>query len=290
MISARLTAIGVVASLSWMGTGVHSQGERPLQVSLAPASIRPGDVVRVEIAGAGRDEALTASFSGQDLAFEFDEHDRAWRALLGVDLETEPGEYELVIRRNGDAMPATHALRIVPRTFGVRRLRVSRRFVEPPPETLERIARESRMLADTYARASARQWTGPFRLPLSGKPSSNFGTRSYYNGEPRSPHAGVDFRGATGTPIRAVNRGTIALAEPLYFTGNTVVIDHGARLFSIFAHLSEFRVAAGEVVEPDAIVGLVGATGRVTGPHLHWSVRLNDARVDPLSLVAATAE
>ena len=178
----------------------------------------------------------------------------------------------------------------MPRRFGVRRLRVAPKFVEPPPATLERIALEARLLADLYARASAKQWTGPFHLPLESRPSSNFGTRSYYNGEARSPHAGVDFSGATGTPIRAVNRGIIALAAPLYFTGNTIVIDHGARLFSIFAHLSEFRVQTGDVVEPAAIVGLVGATGRVTGPHLHWSVRLNGARVDPLSLVAATAE
>jgi murein DD-endopeptidase MepM/ murein hydrolase activator NlpD len=127
-------------------------------------------------------------------------------------------------------------------------------------------------------------------LPVDGKPSSNFGTRSYYNGQRRAPHAGIDFRGATGTPIRAANTGTVVLASPLYFTGNTIVIDHGARLFSVFAHLSEFRVKAGERVEPQTIVGLVGATGRVTGPHLHWSVRLNGARVDPLSLIAATTE
>ena len=92
----------------------------------------------------------------------------------------------------------------------------------------------------------------------------------------------------TGTAIRGAGNGVVALAEPLYFTGNTVIVDHGAGLYSLFAHLSEFRVAKGDAVAPDTIVGLVGATGRVTGPHLHWSVRLNGARVDPLSLIAAT--
>ena len=94
----------------------------------------------------------------------------------------------------------------------------------------------------------------------------------------------------TGTPIRASNHGSIALAAPLYFTGNTVIVDHGARLFSVFAHLSALHVKPGDVATPETIVGLVGATGRVTGPHLHWSVRLNGARVDPLSLVAATRD
>jgi murein DD-endopeptidase MepM/ murein hydrolase activator NlpD len=146
------------------------------------------------------------------------------------------------------------------------------------------------MLADTYARVSPRIWTGPFVLPVDGKPTSNFGTRSFYNGEPRAPHAGVDFVGRPGTPIRAANQGVVVLARPLYFTGNTIVVDHGAGLFSVFAHLSEFRARAGEVVEPETVVGLVGSTGRVTGPHLHWSVRLNGARVDPMSLVAATRD
>jgi murein DD-endopeptidase MepM/ murein hydrolase activator NlpD len=146
------------------------------------------------------------------------------------------------------------------------------------------------MLNEVYARQSPRQWTGTFILPVAAKPNSNFGTRSYYNGQPRSPHAGVDFSAGTGTPIRAANRGIVALAAPLYFTGNTIVMDHGNGLFSIFAHLSAFNVAQGDVVEQKTVVGLVGATGRVTGPHLHWSVRLNGARVDPLSLVAATIE
>ena len=145
------------------------------------------------------------------------------------------------------------------------------------------------MLAEAYARVSARKWTDAFVLPVDGKPTSNFGTRSYYNGQQRAPHAGVDFVGEPGTPIRAANHGEVVVAAPMYFTGNTVVVDYGDRLFSVFAHLSELHVKAGDTVEPTTIVGLVGATGRVTGPHLHWSVRLNGARVDPLSLVAATS-
>ena len=282
--------VAILLPLVWMGAVARSQGQRPLQVSLAPATIRPGDVVRITIDDAGVGEHVTAQVLGQDVTLEHDTHDQKWRGFFGVDLETAPGSYSIVIQPSARTSPATRTLQVVPRQFRIRRLTVAPEFVEPPPETLEQIARDSKALAEAYARISPRQWTGAFELPVSGKPSSNFGTRSYYNGKPRAPHAGVDFASGTGTPIRAANHGTIALAAPLYFTGNTIVIDHGARLFSVFAHLSEFSVKPGDVVEPQTIVGRVGSTGRVTGPHLHWSVRLNGARVDPLSLIAITSQ
>jgi murein DD-endopeptidase MepM/ murein hydrolase activator NlpD len=167
-------------------------------------------------------------------------------------------------------------------------LKVEPGYVEPSPDALKQIARDNAALSGAYARRTPKLWNGAFRLPVDGTPTSNFGSRSYYNDQPRAPHAGVDFRSSPGTPVRAANYGTIVLAQDMYFTGNTVVIDHGARLLSVFAHLSEMHVKAGDIVMPETIVGLVGATGRVTGPHLHWSVRLNGTRVDPLSLVAAT--
>ena len=266
----------------------RSQGQRPLLVSVTPSTLRPGDVVSVEVRGATGQDRIAATVLGQALTFHYDEGLETWRALAGIDLDTKPGEYRLRIDRGGGATPATETLRIVARPFPVRRLRVPPDFVEPPPETREQIARDSAALAGAYARVSAKKWTGGFMLPVNGKPTSNFGTRSYYNGQRRSPHAGIDFAGEPGTPIRAANHGEVVVAAPMYFTGNTIVIDYGDRLFSVFAHLSELHAKAGDMVEPATIVGLVGATGRVTGPHLHWSVRLNGARVDPLSLVAAT--
>jgi murein DD-endopeptidase MepM/ murein hydrolase activator NlpD len=258
-------------------------------VSVTPSILRPGDVATVEVGGVTGVERITAKVLGQDLTFHYDESLQTWRALAGIDLDTKPGEYSLRIHRAGNsAAPATQTLRIVPRQFPVRRLRVPPDFVEPPPETIEQIARDSAALAAAYARVSAKKWTGAFVLPVDGKSTSNFGTRSYYNGQRRSPHAGIDFAGKPGTPIRAANYGEVVIATSMYFTGNTVVIDYGDRIFSVFAHLSEIHAKAGDTVEPATIVGLVGATGRVTGPHLHWSIRVNGARVDPLSLVAAT--
>jgi murein DD-endopeptidase MepM/ murein hydrolase activator NlpD len=266
----------------------RSQGQRPLLVSFAPSTLSPGDVARVDVGGVNGDERITGSVFGQELAFHYDERQQKWRTLVGIDLDTKPGVYSLRIGRDADGAAATRTLRIAPKQFRVRRLRVPGGFVDPPPEALEQIARDSAALTDAYARVTPRQWSGSFLLPVDGRPTSNFGTRSYYNDQQRAPHAGVDFVGKPGTPVRAANHGQVVVAAPMYFTGNTIVVDHGDRLFSVFAHLSELHAKAGDTVEPTTIVGLVGATGRVTGPHLHWSVRLNGARVDPLSLVAAT--
>src|SRR5690606_30907835 len=137
---------------------------------------------------------------------------------------------------------------------------------------------------------SGRAWHGSVALPVAGRPSSNFGLRSVYNGQPRSPHGGVDFSSPTGTPVRAPAGGRVALAEDLYFTGQTVILDHGLGLFSVLAHLSAMQVEQGSLVDGGTVVGRVGATGRVTGPHLHWGIRLHGARVDPISLIVASSQ
>ena len=279
----RLLTLGAAIVLaSSQTTGARSQRQRPLAVSFAPSVIRSGDVALVEVV-ASRDDVFTASVFDRPLLFEYDEEARRWRALLGVDLDTKPGTYPLhIVRRAGATV---RSLKIVARRFRVRHLRVSPEFVDPPEAAVQQIKRDAERLAAIYARRTRRAWSDPFVRPVDGPASSNFGTRSYYNGARRSPHAGVDFAGETGTPVRASNAGTVAHAGAMYFTGNTVIIDHGAGLFSVFAHLSEINTAEGEPVRPDTIIGLVGATGRVTAPHLHWSVRLDGARVDPLSLM-----
>ena len=268
--------------------GARSQGQRPLEVSFTPAIAQPGDVARIDVNGLSGGEQLTATMLGQNLPFHFDALQQTWRALVGIDLDTKPGTYQLHIRRGGGATRTTRTLRIVPKQFRVRRLRVPENFVDPPAEVLAQIAQDRAVLADAYAHVSPKRWRGAFVTPVDGKPTSNFGTRSYYNGQPRAPHAGIDFAGEPGTPVRAANHGEVIVAAPMYFTGNTIVVDYGDRLFSVYAHLSEMHAKPGDIVEPSTIVGLVGATGRVTGPHLHWSVRLNGARVDPLSLLSAT--
>ena len=251
-------------------------------ITLVDRSVQPGEVVRAEVTGPSELEGVAALVFGKRIPLEFDEQRQVWNTLIGIDLSTKPGVYQLTIGKQA------RVLRVLPKQFTVRRLHVAENFVNPPQGAMDQITRDSRKTAQIFGTVTPRRWSGPFLLPVDGMPTSNFGTVSYFNGQRRSPHTGVDFLSATGTPIRASNHGTVALAEALYFTGNTVIIDYGDGLYSLFAHLSEFRVKEGDVVGPDTIVGLVGATGRVTGPHLHWTVQLHGARVDPTSLVFAT--
>ena len=214
---------------------------------------------------------------------------RTWRVLVGIDLETAPRTYPVTVEAvgTGAVARATHRLVVVPRRFPTRTLTVDPAFVNPPASALPRIERETAELNQLWANSAAtRLWDGPFSRPVPDAANSAFGTRSILNGEPRSPHSGADFNSATGTLIKAPNGGRVVVSGDRYFTGNTVMIDHGLTLFSLFAHLSEIDVHVGDVVKTDDVIGKVGATGRVTGPHLHWSVRVNGARVDPLSLLS----
>jgi murein DD-endopeptidase MepM/ murein hydrolase activator NlpD len=245
-----------------------------LDVTFFPTEVHPGDVVRLDVAGVDK---FSATVLGKQVT----------DGLIGIDLDTKPGSYSVRIE-TPDSRIATRSLQVLPKDFPVRRLRVAPAFVEPPAEEIDRITRELKTTEGIFHTTTARKWSGAFLLPVDGVPTSNFGSRTYFNGRRRSPHAGVDFMAGRGVPIRAANAGRVALAAPLYFTGNTVIIDYGSGLYSLFAHLSEFRVKTGDTVSPETVVGLVGDTGRVTGAHLHWSVRLQGARVDPLSLVAAT--
>jgi murein DD-endopeptidase MepM/ murein hydrolase activator NlpD len=156
---------------------------------------------------------------------------------------------------------------------------------------VQRIISEAAELARVWEQsAQSRLWSGAFVRPVPGSATGIFGSRSIFNGQARQPHGGTDFLSPTGTPIQAPNGGRVVLARELYFTGNTVVIDHGLGMFSLLAHLSVIDVQTGDSVTAAQIVGQVGATGRVTGPHLHWGVRIGEARVDPLAVLAILRE
>jgi murein DD-endopeptidase MepM/ murein hydrolase activator NlpD len=175
----------------------------------------------------------------------------------------------------------------MPRRFPTRVLKVDPALVNPPPEMDARIAREAAEVARLWGQSSPdRLWNGPFVPPVPNVVASQFGARSIYNGQARSPHSGADFPSPIGAPVAAPNGGRVVLAKDLYFTGNTVILDHGLGLFSLLAHLSVINVHEGDRVTTGQEVGKVGATGRVTGPHLHWAVRAGGARVDPISVLA----
>ncbi len=213
----------------------------------------------------------------------------SWRLLVGIDLDVPLGTHIVTIDADSPTGPAsaTHELVVTAKEFRTRRLTVDPDFVNAPAAMAERIAAESKELNAIWSAAPTEPSTAAltFTAPVPHRANSAFGTRSIFNGEPRGAHSGADFLSPTGTPVRAPAAGTVVLAKDLYFSGGSVVIDHGLGIFSFFAHFSKITATVGDRVEAGAIVGRVGATGRVTGPHLHWTVRLNGARVDPLALL-----
>ena len=262
--------------------------ELTLDLSHRARDIHPGEVVVLEVRPSENPATLSATAFGNSLRF-FRTSSEIWVALLGIDLTTEPGSYDVLVRataRDGEVTRQSYTLSVGQKDFPTRRLNVDPSFVSPPASVIERIQREARQLDEIFTTVTdERLWSGGFLRPVPGDSTSSFGRRSVFNGQPRSPHSGTDFRGAEGTPIKAPNAGIVVLAADLYFSGNVVILDHGWGLYSYFAHLSSIAVDEGVQVEQGDVVGDVGATGRVTGPHLHWTVRLNDARVDPLSLM-----
>lgn len=209
--------------------------------------------------------------------------------LLGLDVMLKPGErfLEIELWTGGQKTEKlTVSLEIAARDFPKKKLTVAQKYVTPPREVLDRIKRESELLALIYS-SSSPDWLaeGPFVLPCEGKLFPNFGEQRIYNNVPRSVHTGVDIAVPLGHPIRATNSGLVVLASDLYYSGKTVIIDHGLGLFSSYSHLSKLLVKRGEMIKTGQIVGLAGSTGRSTGPHLHWAVKIYGARVDPLSLL-----
>ncbi len=271
-------------------SSLAARGQAALTITLADRALQPGELVVVTIVSTGAraiDDVTVHTFGRDVPAFETD--DGTWRAIAGLDLDTKPGPatVDVTATVDGRSVQATRDCRILAKTFPTRRLRVAPDYVNPPPDILARIQRDAALLERTWAATSpTRLWNGPFVRPVPQRANSAFGTRSIFNGEPRSPHSGADFLSPAGTPVHAPNAGRVLVAENLYFTGNTVVVDHGLGLLSLFAHLSRMDVEAGEMVTTGQVLGAVGSTGRVTGPHLHWTLRAGGARVDPLSLLA----
>jgi len=304
--SAFRIALATAAALGlWAGLALHAQASPAaapgrqagsavpaaprLQVTHAARAVAPGEAVLVTVTAPEPLAGLEARVFGRTFPGYRGGEPRTWHVLLGLDLETRPGRARVAIEaRTADGKPLTaiHPLAVAAKAFPTRRLTVAPGFVTPPASEAARIERERLRMAEVLAVVTPEpQWAGGFARPTAGAVISLFGARSVYNGQPRSPHRGVDLRGATGTPVVAPAAGTVALAGDLYFSGTTVVIDHGLGVHSMLGHLSRIDVREGATVAPGDAVGAVGATGRVTGPHLHWTLRIGATSVDPMSVL-----
>jgi murein DD-endopeptidase MepM/ murein hydrolase activator NlpD len=256
-------------------------------VTLTPAVVAAGAPVLIHV-DASPNATLEGEWLGRKIQFFPARNGQGWFALAGVDVGAPvgPSTLRISLRMEGAARNLSRTVLIHAAHYRTGSLTVAPKFVEPGPEELERIKAESELKARVFA-ASASQplWTASFRAPVTAPPTDSFGTRRMFNGKLASVHKGMDFRAATGTPVRAGNSGTVVLARPLYYEGNCVVIDHGLGLFTLSMHLSRIDVREGQQVTPGDRLGLSGATGRVTGPHLHWAVRWQGAYLDPAKLL-----
>ncbi len=210
-----------------------------------------------------------------------------WKAIVGIPLATEPGQQtvRLVTPQTGDK-DREIAFTVAPKTYATQKLTVEPRKADPLPEDLKRIDAETerteRALA-TYTESMSPTWR--WTVPVPGERSDSYGKRRVFNGLPRKPHSGMDIATPTGTPIRNPAAGRVVETGDFFFNGNTVFVDHGQGVLTMYCHLSRIDVKAGDVVKEGDVLGLVGATGRVTGPHLHWGVSVNRAMVDPALLL-----
>jgi murein DD-endopeptidase MepM/ murein hydrolase activator NlpD len=249
-----------------------------------------GSLLLTEVLGAKTVAKFSSEWDGSAIPlWREDKGSSVWHGLLGVDLEKNPGRYEWKVSWPGpEGEPQSCSVFVTVHTgkFPTERLTVEQQFVQPDPEQEKRAEEDQKKMRAIYDTVTPeRLWEGKFRLPLKEVTTGgNFGRRRILNGEARSPHAGVDFPAAAGTAVFASQSGKVVLAENLYYSGNTVVIDHGYGIYTLYAHLSKIGVQRDETVKAGEEIGKVGATGRVTGPHLHWGLTIDHARVNAMDI------
>lgn len=245
----------------------------------------PGGIARVGLGASA--QAPQVSFNGVPVWVIQDSGQ--WLALVGIPLSAAPGTAKLMVRRQG-ASEAVLSFQIKPFRYAEQRLKVAPGQVDLSADDMARYERERMRLAQVIATFSEVQPEASQLLqPSSGRRSSSFGLRRVFNGQSRSPHSGMDIAAAQGAPVLAAASGVVIDTGDYFFNGNTVWLDHGSGLLTMYCHLSAVEVKPGEHVSAGALIGKVGSTGRATGPHLHWSVSLNRAMVDPALFLEAAA-
>lgn len=264
-----------------------------LTVQAQPPRLVNGAPVLFRVKSRSPLQSLAGSWLGHQIVFSFDASSKTWFALAGVSLETTPGLYALELTGERSGNKAAREKLSFTRKFSVMRanypkveLTVSKQFTEPDPNQVKQIEADQKTKKDYLNRVTPeREWSGSFSAPADAAISDVFGTQRVFNGKTQSSHQGLDFRVPSGTPVAAMNEGTVLLAQFLYFEGNCVVIDHGQGLLTIYMHLSQFAVKEGDHLNRGQQVGLSGGTGRATGPHLHVAVRWQGTYLDPASLL-----
>jgi murein DD-endopeptidase MepM/ murein hydrolase activator NlpD len=254
-----------------------------------PARLVNGSPVLFRVTTPQAVRTLSGSWLGHDVTFSFDATQKVWFALAGAGQETKPGDYSLLLHAEtsaGRVLSFERKIRVEHQRYPRVLLKVPARYTAPSPEDQRQIAQDKDVKAEAFKTVSPdREWEGSFAPPVDAEISDVFGVERVFNDTVQSTHQGLDFRVPSGTSVAAVNDGRVILAQPLFFEGNCVVIDHGQGLLTLYLHLSKFLVKEGDDVAKGQPIGLSGGTGRATGPHLHLAVRWQGVYLNPQVLL-----
>jgi murein DD-endopeptidase MepM/ murein hydrolase activator NlpD len=281
--------IPVILLAVWLGAVPALRSQTAPQVAWRPASPLQGSLVVIGVRVPATDSVrvVQGELAGEPLHFEL--IDGWYRAVGGVPIGARAHLRARVVieRASGARDTLTRRVPVRLRRSPSERLRTDPAFVQPPESLAPRLQAERDLVRDLKrgAHDAPRLWNAPFLTPRPGPVTDGFGVRRVFNGQLRSRHLGADFAGRRGDSVVAANRGVVAYVGDLYFNGTTVFLDHGAGLLTAYLHLSQVMVAAGDTVSAGQLIGLVGASGRVTGPHLHWFASYGDVTVDPTDLL-----
>src|ERR1700677_1800420 len=258
-------------------------------ISWSPQRLESGSPVLFRIELNQPADSLHGTWLDHPLVFTKARQGNAWYVLAGIDVEQVPGTYPLELSATeaaGREVRTTQQVTVLPGSYKTTTLHVEEKYVEPDAATLARIAADKAVKDAAFAHTSSEPlWSGSFRSPVPFAPTDSFGTRRMFNGKLASIHRGTDFHAGSGTPVAAANDGGVIIARGMFYEGNLVVVDHGQQFSTLYMHLSKIEVKVGDRVKKGQRLGLSGATGRVTGPHLHFSARWQDWYVDPVVLL-----
>jgi len=273
----RQTWYGYIAVLGLLLVQMDLSLAADLQLPRNQAT--PGGIVHLAIQPIGNAVPI-ARFNGSRV-LTLRQHNQ-WLALIGVPLSTKPGTHSLSVRWGETGPKAEYPFTVLDKSYETQYLTIkNKRKVNPNSEDLHRIGHDTERIKKARHHWSDDSIAKVLTLPVKGRESSQFGLRRFFNNQPRRPHGGLDIAAPEGTPVLAPAGGTVIETGDYFFSGNCVFVDHGAGLISFYAHMSKIDVVVGQVVDRGTKLGEVGETGRVTGPHLHWSVGLNRTWVDP---------
>ncbi|MFQ5588197.1 MAG: M23 family metallopeptidase [Nitrospiria bacterium] len=273
---------GVIFALFFFLTGFAQAGAEPLQ-------IKQGAFARIVVTPGPGASSVAGRLKGRTIPY-FEIEKGVFAALVGIDMDQPVGTLPFLTtwKLDGKTVTREHVIDVRAAKFGVQKLTLPKKKVDLDPPTLKRVRREKALMRVAFETSVPEKlWEGAFIAPVKGRRQGTFGRRRIINGQPRRAHTGEDISAPTGTPIVAPNHGRVVLVDDFFFNGVSVVIDHGLGLFSMYFHLSAVDVQVGDVVQTGRQIGRVGKSGRVTGPHLHWGMRLNNAKIDPYTLVGA---